>query len=89
LAIRQLILTGQVDPRAPVQSYIPWFCVSSPQASAMITVQNLLDHRSGIPTSAGNQFYQLDEQYGLEELVRRARSIALTSIPGTPVRFML
>ncbi len=87
LAIRQLITAGRIEPGAAVRHYIPWFSVAGPQASAAITVQNLLDHKSGIPSSAGNQLFQLDETYDLEALVRRARTVKLTSQPGTTFEY--
>lgn len=87
LAIRQLIKTGRVEPNAPAQRYIPWFRVADPQASAQITVQNLLDHKSGIPHWAGNQRYQLDERYTLEDLVRGVETVQLNREPGTTFEY--
>lgn len=87
LAVRQLVNTGRVHPNAPVQTYIPWFRVADPQASAQITVQNLLDHKSGIPRSAGEKRYQLEERYTLEDLVRRAANVRLESTPGTTFEY--
>ena len=77
LAIQQLARSGQIDPNAPVQRYLPGFTLADPQAAAQITVQQLLDHTSGIPKAAGEQAYQLDPQYTTEELVRKAATIAL------------
>lgn len=87
LAIRQLVEAGRVDPNAPTQKYIPWFRVVDQQASAQITVQNLLDHKSGIPNRAGNQRYQLDERYTLEDLVRRVETVQLNRAPGTTFEY--
>lgn len=87
LAIRQLINAGRVNPNAPAQSYIPWFRLADAQASARITVQNLLDHKSGIPHWAGNQLYQLNERYTVEDLVRRAATVPLNSTPGTAFEY--
>lgn len=83
LAIRQLISAGRVDPNAPVQKYLPWFRVADPQVSATITIQNLLDHKSGIPHWAGIQLYQLDESNTLKDLVRRAETVQPNRAPGT------
>lgn len=87
LAIRQLVNAGRVDPNVPAQMYIPWFRVADLQASAQITVQNLLDHKSGIPRSAGEQRYQLNGRYTLEDLVRRAATVQLNSKPGTTFEY--
>src|SRR5689334_6051963 len=52
LAIMQLVEAGQIRLDAPVQRYLPWFAVGTPAASATITVRQLLNHVSGIPTRA-------------------------------------
>ncbi len=83
LSIRQLINAGLVDPNAPAQKYLPWFHIADPQVSARITIQNLLDHKSGIPNSAGIQQYQQDERYTIEDLVRRAETVQPDRAPGT------
>jgi CubicO group peptidase (beta-lactamase class C family) len=53
LAVMQLVEAGKVELDAPVQRYLPWFRVADPQASAAITVRNLLNQTSGLPMSAG------------------------------------
>ncbi len=57
LAVMQLVEAGKVDLDAPVQTYLPWFRVADPAASAQITVRMLLNHTSGIPASAGMEFF--------------------------------
>src|SRR5260370_31495539 len=42
LAVMQLVEAGKVDLDAPVQRYLPWFRVADPQASAQMTVRQLL-----------------------------------------------
>lgn len=81
LAIQQLASQGQIDLTAPVQRYLPGFTLADPQAAAQITVQQLLDHTSGIPKAAGEQAYQLDPQYSTAELVQKAATVA----PNRPV----
>jgi CubicO group peptidase (beta-lactamase class C family) len=49
LAVMQLVEAGKVELDAPVQRYIPWFRLADPQASAHITVRQLLNQTSGIP----------------------------------------
>src|SRR5437588_11949807 len=51
LATMQLVQAGKVELDAPVQRYLPWFRVADPSASAHITVRNLLNQTSGLPTS--------------------------------------
>jgi CubicO group peptidase (beta-lactamase class C family) len=52
LAIMQLVEQGRIDLDAPVQHYLPWFRVADGDTSSAITVQQLLNHTSGIPESA-------------------------------------
>lgn len=53
LAVMQLAEDGRVDLDAPAQRYLPWFRVAEPQASAEITVRQLLNQTSGLPTIPG------------------------------------
>jgi CubicO group peptidase (beta-lactamase class C family) len=84
LAIMQLHEDGKVDLDAPVQRYIPWFCVADPKASKHITVHNLLNQTSGIPTAAGLTYMYKDDgsKDALENEVRAARDVELTHSPG-------
>lgn len=85
LAVMQLVDTGQIDLDAPVQRYLSWFHIADPQASAQITVRQLLTHTSGLPEAAGNEIpvsLDLSDQ-ALEERVRRLSSVPLRRPPGT------
>lgn len=53
LAILQLVEGEKIELDAPVQRYLPWFCVADPVASAQITVRHLLNHTSGLPMLPG------------------------------------
>lgn len=53
LAIMQLVEAGKIDLDAPVIKYLPWFRTSDAAASAQITVRNLLNQNSGLPTYDG------------------------------------
>src|SRR5688572_4802821 len=53
LAIMQLVEAGKIQLDAPVQTYLPWFRVADPDASATITVRQLLNQVSGLPQSIG------------------------------------
>ncbi len=48
LAIMQLVEAGKIKVDAPVQTYLPWFRVADADASAMITVRQLLNQVSGV-----------------------------------------
>ena len=53
LAVMQLAEAGKVDLDAPVQRFVTDFRLADAQRSAAITVRQLLNQTSGIPTSAG------------------------------------
>lgn len=59
---------GLIDLDARVATYLPWFRLQDPLASAAVTVRDLLSHRTGLPrhdwVGAG------DEPRTLEELAR-------------------
>jgi CubicO group peptidase (beta-lactamase class C family) len=40
---------GRLDLDAPVQAVLPWFRLKDPLASAVVTVRDMLAHRSGVP----------------------------------------
>lgn len=53
LAVMQLVESGKIDLDASVTRYLPWFRTNDAAASAQITVRNLLNHNSGLPTYDG------------------------------------
>jgi CubicO group peptidase (beta-lactamase class C family) len=52
LAIMQLVEDGRIELEAPLQRYLPWFRLADAEGSSRITVHELLNHTSGIPSSA-------------------------------------
>ncbi|UCH60369.1 MAG: beta-lactamase family protein [Anaerolineales bacterium] len=85
LAVMQLVEAGKIDLEAPIQTYLPWFELADKQASAKITVRNLLNQTSGISTKDGNRF--LSSQQGLEEIVRGLNFIQLSQPVGTTYQY--
>lgn len=81
LAVMQLVEAGKIDLDAPVQHYLPWFRVADPEASARITIRDLLRQTTGISERDGNGFWP--SQQGLEDSVRGLDSIQLTQPVGT------
>jgi CubicO group peptidase (beta-lactamase class C family) len=78
LAIMQLVEDGKVDLDAPVQRYIPWFRLATPDASARITVRHLLNQTSGLPPTADTLVIKEDGSAdALEEGVRALRTVEL------------
>ncbi|AKK29289.1 serine hydrolase [Mycobacterium sp. EPa45] len=54
----------------PVTDKLPWFALSDPAATKMVTVGDLYSHRSGLPDHAGDQLEDLgyDRRYILDRL---------------------
>jgi CubicO group peptidase (beta-lactamase class C family) len=53
LAVMQLVEAGKIKLDAPVQRYLPWFCVADGQASREMTVRHLLNQSSGLDSWSG------------------------------------
>lgn len=85
LAIMQLVEAGKVRLDAPVQKYLPWFRVADSTASARITVRNLLNHTSGMPTGTKEGAALRTET--LEQFVRSLSTVALTAPVGTTFQY--
>lgn len=84
LAIMQLVEAGKVDLDAPVTQYLPWFRTSDAAASAQITVRNLLNHTSGLPTYDGRlgMWDNNQSDMALENGIRRLSSVNLNHPTG-------
>jgi CubicO group peptidase (beta-lactamase class C family) len=89
LAVMQLVEEGKIQLDAPVQQYLPQFRVADPQASKRITVRQLLNQVSGIPTSAGMDYMQLTDKRddALEREVAKSKDVKLTHDPGTTYQY--
>jgi CubicO group peptidase (beta-lactamase class C family) len=87
LAIMQLVEAGQIRLDAPVQRYLPWFAVGTPAASATITVRQLLNHVSGIPTWAVGESLTGTGDETLEQEVRALKEVPLTAPVGTTYQY--
>jgi CubicO group peptidase (beta-lactamase class C family) len=78
LAIMELVEDGKVDLDAPVQRYIPWFRVATPDASSRITVRHLLNQTSGLPPTADTLVIREDGNAdALGKGVRSLRTVEL------------
>ncbi len=84
LAIMQLVEAGKIDLDAPVTKYLPWFRTSDVPASAQITVRNLLNQNSGLPTYEGRQGIANDDQsnIALENGVRNLSRVQMSQPAG-------
>jgi CubicO group peptidase (beta-lactamase class C family) len=83
-AVMQLAESGRVDLDAPVRRYLPWFAVADTDASARMTVRELLNQTSGLTTREGTAYQTSDDQDvgALERGVRRLSTAVLGSAPG-------
>ncbi len=79
LAVMQLAERNLVQLDAPVQQYLPWFRVADASSSARITVRQLLQHTSGIPTNAARA---TGASRSLNDQVRALADVALNNAPG-------
>ncbi|HEY4189926.1 MAG TPA: serine hydrolase domain-containing protein, partial [Candidatus Limnocylindrales bacterium] len=86
LAVSQLAERGSIDLDAPVRRYLPAFALADAGASSTITVRQLLDQTSGIPTSAG--VGPLSEPATtLEARVHDLAGVAPVSVPGVAYHY--
>ncbi|MFN3340928.1 MAG: serine hydrolase, partial [Dietzia sp.] len=70
---------GEVDWSTPVSDHLPWFELSDPQLSPLVTVGDVFAHRSGLPEHAGDDL----EDLGYD---RPAILHGLRHLPLTPFR---
>ncbi|MFN3602085.1 MAG: serine hydrolase [Dietzia sp.] len=70
---------GEVDWSTPVSEHLPWFELSDPQLSPLVTVGDVFAHRSGLPEHAGDDL----EDLGYD---RPAVLHGLRNLPLTPFR---
>ncbi|MGV0716107.1 serine hydrolase [Mycolicibacterium sp. XJ662] len=61
-----------VDWNTPIVAELPWFALSDPAVTRMVTVGDMLAHRSGLPDHAGDKLEDLgyDRRQVLERLVQ-------------------
>ncbi|MEW5813413.1 MAG: serine hydrolase [Actinomycetota bacterium] len=59
-----------VDWNTPIVSKLPWFALSDPAVTPMVTIGDMLSHRSGLPDHAGDLLEDLgyDRRQVLEKL---------------------
>jgi len=60
---------------APVVAHLPWFALSDPAATGMLTVADLFAHRSGLPDHAGDLLEDLG--YDRRTVLERLRLLPL------------
>lgn len=68
--VAQQVGEGVVDWNTPMADILPWFKLSNPNSTALLTVGDLYAHRSGLPDHAGDDLEDLGfpRQVILEQL---------------------
>ncbi len=84
LAVMQLVDEGVVGLDDPVTRYIRWFRTANP--SAVITVRQLLDQTSGLPTWAGTVDLTRPDTT-LEHRVRQVADVEPVTTPGAAFHY--
>lgn len=73
--VARLVGQNTVGWDTPVVSKLPWFALSDPAVSQMVTVGDLFSHRSGLPDHAGDQLEDLG--YDRRQVLERLRRLPL------------
>lgn len=81
LAVRQLAEEGKLSMDARLIDYLPWFKLATPGAAEQITVQNLLDHKSGISKFDGQDLARYYRPGLTAEEIARSLSSVHTNRP--------
>lgn len=84
LAIMQQVDRAAIALDDPVTRHIPWFRTADPDA--VITVEQLLNQTSGLPTSAGTADLN-NPELTLEQRVRAVADVELAGAPGESFRY--
>ncbi len=88
-AVMRLVDAGQLELDSPVTRYLPWFRAADAEASARITVRDLLNQTSGLSEAAGRaKLADRDTSVmALEIHVRAVRDVQLVHVPGSTFEY--
>ena len=79
-AVALLVEEGKLHWDDRVNKYLPNFRLYDPLASQLLTIRDLLSHRSGLPTAAGDLMHDPDStSFTLEQILFNQRFIKPTS----------
>ncbi|MBO0680294.1 serine hydrolase [Mycolicibacterium sp. S2-37] len=73
--VAQQVSDGAIGWDTPVVSKLPWFALSDPAVTQMVTVGDLYSHRSGLPDHAGDRLEDLG--YDRRAILERLRQLPL------------
>jgi CubicO group peptidase (beta-lactamase class C family) len=68
--VAQQVGTNKIGWDTPIVSKLPWFALSDPAVTKMVSVGDMFSHRSGLPDHAGDMLEDLgyDRRYVLDRL---------------------
>lgn len=73
--VATLVGQEQVSWDTPIVSKLPWFALSDPAVTQMLTVGDLLSHRSGLPDHAGDELEDIG--FDRRQVLDRLRQLPL------------
>jgi cyclic peptide transporter len=82
LAILKLEKEGMINLKDPVEKYIPWLQMRYNGEKASVTVEQVMNHTSGIPFKSIDNIVASDSDQALEEAMRTLIGMELQSRPG-------
>jgi len=82
LAILQLESEGLIDLSAPVTQYIPWLEMNYNGEATVVTIDQFMSHRSGIPFASIELIPESTADDALEQTVRTLVGLELQTEPG-------
>lgn len=73
--VAQQVGVNAIGWDTPIVSKLPWFALSDPAITPMVTIGDMLSHRSGLPDHAGDQLEDLG--YNQRQILERLRLLPL------------
>ncbi|TVX94686.1 beta-lactamase family protein [Paenibacillus agilis] len=87
LAILQLEKEGKLKRTDPITKFVPWLQLSYNGNPASITIQDLLYHTSGIPSTSIQYYPESDADDALEQTARTLLNQPLNREPGSSFEY--
>jgi CubicO group peptidase (beta-lactamase class C family) len=73
--VAQQVGAKTVDWNTPIVSQLPWFALSDPAATSMVSIGDMMSHRSGLPDHAGDMLEDLG--YDRRQVLEKLRELPL------------
>jgi len=82
LGVLKLENDGLLDLNDLVEEHIPWFEMKYQDTTALITIEHVMNHTSGIPFNSIDNIEESNSEGAIEEAVRTLIGMKLQSRPG-------